>query len=91
MARVFSPPTHDVLPPLLPTTQGVERQLWRHYKNRAVGRSVLKIAGVYSTIDTPSQDVIDTATEVYLGGHLYPVSDAVATALEAAGYTVGTV
>lgn len=90
MARVFSPPTHDALPPVLPRPHP-GNALFRHYKNRAVGRSVLKIAGVYSTIDTPSQDVIDTATEVYLGGHLYPVSDAVATALEAAGYTVGTV
>lgn len=84
---IFSPPTVNDLPPLLPSTRGLQRRLMRHYAPRRRGRSVLRIAGVYSTVDTPSQTQIDTATEVYLGGHVYTVTDAVATALAAAGYT----
>lgn len=59
-----------------------------HYKNRAVGRSVLKIAGVYQTIDTPTQEQVASATEYYAGGHIYVISDATAVALSNAGYTV---
>lgn len=60
-----------------------------HYKNRAVGRSVLRIAGVYQTIDTPTQDQIASATEYYAGGHVYEVTQTVADALTAAGYGSG--
>lgn len=87
MSPTFQPPTADTVPPFLPTTEGPARRLFRHYKARARGRSVLRIAGAYLTVDTPGQAQIDTATEVYLGGHVYTVTDAVATALAAAGYT----
>ena len=53
--------------------------------------SVLKIDGQYVEIREPSQDEIALATEVYIGGHEYPVSDAVAAELIAAGYQVITV
>jgi hypothetical protein len=86
---VFSPPTADTVPPFLPTTKGPARRLMRHYKARARGRSVLKTAGVYATVDTPSQTQIDAATEYYAGGHVYTVIQAVADALAAAGYTTG--
>jgi hypothetical protein len=85
----FQAPTTDRVPPILPSTRGPAHSLFRHFKNRAGGRSVLKIAGVYSTVDSPSQDTIDTATEVYLGGRVYTVTQAVADALTAAGYVVG--
>jgi hypothetical protein len=85
----FSPPTADTVPPFLPTTRGPARRLMRHYKARARGRSVLKTAGVYATVDTPSQTQIDAATEYYAGGHVYTVTQAVADALAAAGYTTG--
>lgn len=55
------------------------------------GISVLKIDGQYVEYRDPSQDDIALATEVYLGGHEYPVSDAIAAALIAAGYEVITV
>lgn len=48
---------------------------------------MLKINGTYRTVDTPSQTDLDSATEVYLGGHVYAVTQAVADALNAAGYT----
>lgn len=61
-------------------------RLMRHYKSRARGQSVLRIGGVYQTIETPSQTDIDSASEYYAGGHVYQVSDAVSAALVAAGY-----
>lgn len=63
------------------------QRLMRHFKNRARGQSVLRIDGVYVTIETPTQAQVDSATEYYAGGHVYEVSAAVASALEAAGYT----
>lgn len=49
---------------------------------------MLKIAGTYQTLDTPTQTQINAATEVYMGGHIYEVTDAVGAALTAAGYVV---
>lgn len=83
----FIPPTADLVPPILPEPHP-GNALFRHYKRRAQGQSVLKINGTYQTIVTPSQEQIDSATEVYLGGHVYEITAAVATALTAAGYTV---
>lgn len=60
----------------------------RHYKNRARGVTVLKIGGVYVDKSYPDANEIAAAEEVYLGGHVYPVSDEIAAALTAAGYTV---
>jgi hypothetical protein len=94
MSPTFEPPTADLLPPTLPNrrAEGIERAaflLLRHFKSKARGVSVLKIGGTYVNKSYPSQDEIDSATEVYLGGHVYEVSSDVATALEAAGYEVG--
>jgi len=80
MAKVFIPPTVSEGP------IGGHRLFYFYEMDR--GESVLKIDGVYYQIRTPSQDEIDSATEVYLGGHEYPVSDAVAAELIAAGYEV---
>jgi hypothetical protein len=63
------------------------RRLFGHYRPLPRGRSVLKLGGVYRTVDTPTQLELDAATEAYLGGHIYTVSQAVADALAAAGYT----
>lgn len=60
----------------------------RHFKARARGRTVLRIDGAYATYDDPAESLIDSATEVYLGGHVYTVDAATAAALTAAGYTV---
>lgn len=50
--------------------------------------SVLKIAGTYANHLEPTTALIDSATEVYLGGHINEVTAAQKTTLEAAGYTV---
>lgn len=83
----FEPPVVDDLPAVLPTTRGPARRLFRYY-DWPRGRSVLKINGAYQTIDNPTSTQIDSATEVYLGGHIHTVTQTVADALTAAGYVV---
>lgn len=78
------------VPRVLPSTRGVARAHMRHYSPLLRGHSVLKENGVYVTVDTPDQIRCNAAQEVYLGGHIYVVSQAVADALTAAGYTVQT-
>lgn len=78
-----------VLPRVLPETKGPARALFSRSSALPVGQSVLKISGTYQTILDPTEDQIASATEVYRGGHVYEVSDTVATALTNAGYTVG--
>ena len=86
----FQPPSAETHPRVFPKgTPGqdpIAHDLMRHYHLVETGRSVLKIDGTYQTIDYPTQDQIDSATEVYLGGHIYEVSSATATALTTAGY-----
>lgn len=80
MAKVFIPPTVSEGP------IGGHRLFYFYEMDRGV--SVLKIDGQYVEIREPSQDEEALATEFYLGGHEYPVSDEVAAELIAAGYTV---
>lgn len=88
MATVFVPPTVEDVPWTNAETPPLARRLFRHYGAIPRGRSVLRIGGTYYTVDNPDQLLLNTATEVYLGGHEYVVSDAVAAALVAAGYGV---
>lgn len=83
---VFVPPTADTTPPIQVEHRGPALRLFRHYKNRACGRSVLKIDGTYATYDQPNANQVASATEVYLGGHVYEIDAATATALTTAGY-----
>jgi len=77
-------------PPILPDTRGVQRDLFKWANNRPRGRTVLKELGVYSLVDAASitQARFDAADVVYLGGHIYTVTQAEADALTAAGYAV---
>lgn len=50
------------------------------------GITVLKEAGVYRQVRYPSQAECSAADVVYLGGHEYPITQAEAVALTAAGY-----
>lgn len=61
----------------------------KNYSALPCGRTVLKIGGSYATYDQPDALTVASATEVYLGGHIYEVSAAVATALTNAGYGSG--
>lgn len=86
---LFEPPVAYDVPRVLPDTRRVPFLLMRHYSELPRGRTVLKIGGTYETVDNPEQDLLDSATEVYLGGHVYIVTDAVADALTVAGYGSG--
>ena len=83
MGYVLIPPTIEEGP------IGGHRLFYFYKMLRSI--SVLKIDGQYVEIREPSQDEIALATEVYIGGHEYPVSDAIAANLIAAGYEVITV
>lgn len=61
--------------------------LARHRRAGARGRSVLKNAGVYTTLDVPTSDQVDAADIAYIGGHIYEITDEEYNALIAAGYS----
>lgn len=84
----FEPPIAYDLPPTLPGARGVINSHARWKKGQRRGRSVLKTAGVYKTVDSPTVDETKAADIYYAGGHIYEVSDAERLALEAAEYTV---
>lgn len=98
---LFSPPTVADMSPLtaekgpeFKTTEEwrMSQRLFRHYKARTRGLSVVKISGVYATVDTPTSTQLDAAggrdgIDFFRGGHIYTVTQAVADALAAAGYT----
>lgn len=90
----FQPPTVNDLPTILPETRGIQYRSWRHYGGNPAGVSVVKVNGVYTTIRTPTSTQLDAAggrdgIDFFLGGHVYTVTQAVADALTAAGYTTG--
>lgn len=85
----FSPPVQYSGIRVPAWSRGPERAFFSRASNMAVGRSVLKIDGTYVTIDTPTVDQINSATEYYAGGHIYTVDSLVAAALTAAGYGSG--
>ncbi len=85
------PPGTEARQPV-PVDRSTNR-MFSHYNRtvgRARGRSVLRVGGVYSTVDTPDTNQVAAATEYYAGGHVYEVTSEVASALTAAGYTVYT-
>lgn len=77
-----------------------ERRYWNYYGTQPRGRSVLKLAGVWTTVDYPtttqiaSADLITDSTTgeqipaYFNGGHVYSISDEIAAELAAAGYTI---
>lgn len=89
----FQPPTEDTVSPvyLAPDkyypVPPLSQKLFRHYGSRTKGRNVWKLTnGTYTEVQPLDPD---TVAVIYHGGHIYVVSDAEATALTAAGYTVG--
>lgn len=89
MPSIFSPPSSNRNPTVLPETRGPARRLFRHYDPRPAGLSVVGPYPTYTTVETPDQLLLTGLREgvdYFLGGHLYVVSDAVAAALQASGY-----
>lgn len=67
----------------------LSQRLFRHFAPGTRGQTVLKINGTYATYDCPTNTDMDSATEIYQGGHVYTVTTAQAAALTAAGYGSG--
>lgn len=83
----FETPTVNVTPMAPPGTRGLEARLFRHYRPLKKGISVLQGPdGSWYVKEYPTQDEIDVALNFFLGGHVYPISDAVAASLTAAGF-----
>ena len=83
MAYLFAPPTVNQGP------AGGHWLFWRYSLKRGI--TVYKIGNTYYEEQYPSQDDLDQASAVYLGGHEHYVTLAERNALIAAGYTVSTV
>lgn len=84
----FEPPIAYDLPPTLPP---LNRRINSHAKwkpGQRRGRSVLKTAGVFTTVDVPTVDQTNAADEYYAGGHIYEINVLQAADLLAAGYNI---
>ena len=87
---MFEPPIAYDLPPTLPEPTRPRylnaHARWKGGQRR--GRTVLKNSGVYTIVDTPTVDQINSADIAYQGGHVYTIDSDEAFALIAAGFTV---
>ena len=83
MAYLFVPPVLEYGP------AGGHTLFWRN--NLTHGVTVYKVGNSYYEEEYASQDDLDLADVVYLGGHEHYVTEAEKTDLEAAGYEVLTV
>jgi len=80
MAYLFAPPVVEY---------GPAGGHWLFYRYTLKhGITVYKIGNSWYEEETPSQDDLDIASVVYLGGHEYEVSDAEAADLQSVGYEV---
>lgn len=96
---LFEPPTIDAVGAtykddlqdrVFPTTKAANA-LFRHFKARAVGQTVLGYDdGSYKVGLEFTQDEIDAARVAYVGGHIYTVNSVEANRLIAAGFDVRT-
>ena len=83
MAYLFAPPVLEY---------GPAGGHWLFYRySLKHGVTVYKIGNSWYEEEYPSQDDLDIASVVYLGGHEYEVTDAERINLQNGGYTVRTV
>lgn len=85
----FQPPTANDLPAVLPDTKGVQYRLFRFYGKNPRGKSVVRVAGHWVTMDYPLSETYvqgKDGVDFFLGGHIYTVTSAQAAALTADGY-----
>lgn len=78
------------IPPVLEYGPAGGNWLFYRYKLKH-GVTVYKIGASWYEEEYPSQDDLDEASVVYLGGHEHYVTAAQKADLESAGYTVNTV
>lgn len=85
----FTPPIALNNPPVGPEHRGIAYRLFRYLGPQPVGQSVVKVAGVYTLKQTPDQLTLTGLTDgvdYFMGGHIYTVSAAIATALTTDGF-----
>lgn len=85
----FEPPVVYDLPPTLPHPR--PRYLNAHARwkgGQRRGRSVLRTGSSVTVLDTPTVDQTLAADAVYMGGHIYTITNFEADILSAAGLTV---
>lgn len=87
----FSPPSFATGETDAPGMDAAARALFGHFASHRRGFTVRKVNGSYVQSTETYLDDILAADVVYLGGHVYEVSDAEADDLVAAGYTVSGV
>lgn len=85
MAKFFSPPTAPTVPMTVKPSHPAHH-LFKHYRPMNAGLNLFVVNGVVTTVE-PDYEFVKP-DRVYLGGHLYTLTDAEATVLTAAGYTV---
>lgn len=85
----FQPPFQHSLTPVLPSTRGPEAGLWRHGRLRPEGVTLYKKDGVWYERLVPANSELLDAEHVFLGGHIYVISDELAAELEDEGWDVG--
>ena len=61
-------------------------RLFEFFKAHDMGVTIYKLNGIYYEEPYPDEDTLRIATEVYAGGHVHTVSNAVAADLTTAGY-----
>jgi hypothetical protein len=88
---IFTPPTVNDRPSVLPSTTGVQRQLFRYYAGNPRGTSIVKVGGHYMSVDNPYADLLvgREGVDWFLGGHVYVIDDATAGALTGDGFGTG--
>lgn len=85
MALFFTTPTAALVPMAVkPSHPGFG--LFRHYRNLDAGINVFVVDGVVTTVE-PDYEFV-TPDRVYLGGHIYEVTQAEADVLTAAGFSI---
>lgn len=82
----FQPPTVEDVPRVLPDTRGAALLLMCHYSPLPRGRSVIWESGHFVTRDEPDSTGRVEGVDLFLGGHVYTISDAMAAVLTADGY-----
>lgn len=86
---LFEPPVALDNPPTLPNPKPKYINSYARWKGgQRRGRTVLRTGSSYLTVDSPTIDQCNAADSVYLGGHVYTVTQAEANSLSAHGYSV---
>lgn len=86
MSYRFSPPSFATGETIAPGMDEAARRLFGHFAAHRRGYTVRKVDGSYVQSTETYSDDQNSADVLYLGGHVYEVSDDEAAALTSAGY-----